>query len=399
MKNELIKLQKLMIDNLNNANDLLFKRNCKINFTNMFYYICRLIKSNRTSSKIVSLDISNSKICAATADAYVKKRKKIPAIFFEMLANDLLDFHYSINNKLLFGKYRVLSVDGTHIALSKKLANNDFKLTKNNTYVNALSSILFDSYNKTVINIELSPVNDERSMYYRQFNYLQKNDIVIHDRGYFSYSLLYKLFSINVFPIFRMKRNMNIVKKFSDDANNDKIYVINNKHTNNISVKLRLVKYKINGKLYVLGTTLLDNAITVLKNLYHDRWTIETYIRTLKCNLSFDSFHSKQLNEIQQEIHAHMCVTQITRILEELYIKHNKIVIDGTHTTNTKINLHQTINAIIKMLLFDTNKMKSIVCMLNRLFVYLVSLRPNRKFHRISIIPPSKWYLCGARCK
>ena len=110
MKNELIKLQKLMIDNLNNANDLLFKRNCKINFTNMFYYICRLIKSNRTSSKIVSLDISNSKICAATADAYVKKRKKIPAIFFEMLANDLLDFHYSINNKLLFGKYRVFFV-------------------------------------------------------------------------------------------------------------------------------------------------------------------------------------------------------------------------------------------------------------------------------------------------
>ena len=46
----------------------------------------------------------------------------------------------------------------------------------------------------------------------------------------------------------------------------------------------------------ILGTTLLDTEFTIekLAKLYHDRWDIETYFRTIKYDISFKNFHSKK---------------------------------------------------------------------------------------------------------
>lgn len=75
---------------------------------------------------------------ANAVDAFIKKRKIIPSIFFKMLSSDLLDFHYKSYNKLLFNKYRILCSDGTHSQLSKNFVNNNYSLTKNNTYIDSL---------------------------------------------------------------------------------------------------------------------------------------------------------------------------------------------------------------------------------------------------------------------
>ena len=54
-----------------------------------------------------------NKISKATSSAFIKKRKLIHPMFLNMLSSDLLKYHYSINNNLLFDKYRILAVDGT----------------------------------------------------------------------------------------------------------------------------------------------------------------------------------------------------------------------------------------------------------------------------------------------
>jgi IS4 transposase len=74
--------------------------------------------------------------------------------------------------------------------------------------------------------------------------------------------------------------------------------IINNENTNFIDIKLRLIKYIVNNKKYILGTTLLDTEFTIekLAKLYHDRWKIETYFRTIKYDISFKNFHSKKEN-------------------------------------------------------------------------------------------------------
>jgi len=86
------------------------------------------------------------------------------------------------------------------------LAEN-YKLTKNKTFVNALISGLYDISNNTIVDLHLSNTNSERKQYLGQFKYLNKNDIVIHDRGYYSAKLLYELYIKEVYPIFRMKIN------------------------------------------------------------------------------------------------------------------------------------------------------------------------------------------------
>lgn len=389
MNKYIYELQLLINDNLYIFDKLLFKRTSKITLRDMFYYLTRLVNSHTASSVTVSSSMKIDKYCSATADAFVKKRSNIPSFFFNMLSYDLLNFHYNINNNLLFNKYRILAVDGTYSPLSKKLKTDNFKLTKNKTYVSALISGIYDIYNDTIVNLKLYPEKNERNAYIEQYDYLQKDDIIIHDRGYYSDEFLYKLYSINVNPIFRMKKNHIIVSKFIDEQLCDKIYVIQNKHTNNTPIKLRLIKYTVNGSKFILGTTILDKCFTIdiFKQLYKDRWNIETYFRSIKYDLSFRNFHSKL---IEQEIHVHSCVTQLTRIFEELLLISNKL--PNNYKTNFKNNIDKINNNVIKLLLYKKNIIRSIKHILNILFDYLIKIRANRSFARKRITPPVDWY-------
>jgi hypothetical protein len=209
-------------------------------------------------------------ICTATAKAFIKKRNLVPYYFLEMLSADLLDYSYTINNRLLFNKYRILATDGTHMPLSKELIKDDYKLTKNKLYINGCCNGIYDIYNNIIVDLNLDKCNSEQKIYQDQLHYLQKDDIIIHDRGYYSHKLLYLLYYKNIYPIFRMKKNMKIVQDLLNSVVDDKIYIINNDDTNYTSIKYRLVKYEINNKIYILGTTLLDGKFTIdlLKELY-----------------------------------------------------------------------------------------------------------------------------------
>ena len=298
MNSKISKLKELLITNLNLTDKALFKRNNKISTKDVFYYTSQLIKNKNTSSTIVTSKMYNKKICNVTASSFIKKRNQIPFTYFNDISNKLLEYHYSISNNRIFNKYRILAVDGTHSQLSKNLLAENYKLTKNKTFVNALISGLYDISNNTIVDLHLSNTNSERKQYVEQFKYLNKNDIVIHDRGYYSAKLLYELYIKEIYPIFRMKINDSNVEDLLKSDENDKIYIINNENTNFIDIKLRLIKYIVNNKKYILGTTLLDTEFTIekLAKLYHDRWDIETYFRTIKYDISFKNFHSKKEN-------------------------------------------------------------------------------------------------------
>ena len=386
-------LQKTTINTLTYINDIVFQRTRKISFTTLFYYLSQLISDSDKSSTLISSKLEIENICTASNDAYIKKRKLVPSICFEILFVDLLNFFYGFHNKLLFNIYRVLAVDGTHAPLSKELYNEQFKLTTNNTYVDALISGIYDVYNKTIIDLSLSNSKNERNIYENQFNHLKENNIIIHDRGYYSHKLLYLLNSIKVYPIFRMKTTYKFVKKFIKSDIDDKIYEIKHKDTNNEVIKLRLVKYKINNKLYILGTTLLDDnlfTINILKELYSDRWDIEIYFRTVKYYLSFKNFHSKSSELIKQEIYVHKCVTLLTRIMEEIYVDHNDV--KNKYNPHNKNNIDKLLDKIIKPLLFKKKCAKKIIRCLKIIFKSLVKIRNGRTFRRICIIPPNNWY-------
>ena len=192
-----------------------------------------------------------------------------------------------------------------------------------------------------------------------------------------------------------MKKSNKFVKQLIKSNKKDVTYIISNKYTNNLPIKFRLITYNIANEQYYLGTTLTSKQFTtdLLKELYYKRWNIETYFRTIKYGLSFNDFHSRTEEQIKQEIIVHMCVTILTRILENIYIKYNpkiknKLKYNKTHFKN---NLDKICSKVIKLLLYEKDVQK-IITILNKIFKYLVKIRKNRKFMRIRIIPPSNWY-------
>ena len=137
-------------------------------------------------------------------------------------------------------------------------------------------------------------------------------------------------------------------------------------------------------------------TINLLKQLYSLRWNIETYFRHIKYDLSFKNMHSKKEELIKQEIYSHMYITQLTRILEEIYIINNKYIQNKmkTNCTNFANNLDKTITHVIKILLYHTS-FRGIIRIILIMFNYLVPIRDGRVYIRNRIIPTSKWYQYG----
>jgi hypothetical protein len=394
--NEIINIMSNVITKLNTK---LCKRHTLIGFKDLFFYLTQLIESHKTSSVTVNTDMRSSHITNASSSAFRKKRQNVPCSAFHEILMEIIHYKQKIHNELLFKKHRVFCVDVTHSPLSKELAKEGYKLTKNNTYVDSFISGIYDMYNDTCYDLYLSKNRDERSLYYEQFNLFKKDDIVVHDRGYFSYNLLYKLHSINVYPIFRMKKNYNFVKDFIKSQTNDKIIEICNKETNNTKIRLRLVKYKIEGKLYILGTTLTGKKynIPLLKDLYKKRWSIEEYFKSIKYDLSFLNFHSKSENLIKQEIYVHLIITNLSRLIEELLKKTNSEYRKSLETNqpNFKVTIHDVTRNILPAVIFynGSQDMKYIIDSAEALIHSVSPIRKKkRKYPRIRITPVSSWY-------
>lgn len=191
------KLKDLLITNLESIDKAIFKRNRKISTKDVFYYTSQLIENKTKSSTTVNSQMYKNNICKATASSFIKKRNNIPFTYFNDMSNKLLEYHYSISNNRIFNKYRILAVDGTHTKLSKNLLSENYKLTKNKTYVNSLISGIYDISNNTIVDLHLSNVNSERKQYLEQFKYLNKNDIVIHFKQSLSEDIIVLIYYTN----------------------------------------------------------------------------------------------------------------------------------------------------------------------------------------------------------
>ncbi len=84
-------------------------------------------------------------------------------------------------------------------------------------------------------------------------------------------------------------------------------------------LRLRVIRLKApDGKISVLFTSLLDKkqfACKEIIELYFRRWELESYYRHEKIFIDIDTFHSRTVNGIRQELFAAVIMSVITRIL------------------------------------------------------------------------------------
>ena len=110
-------------------------------------------------------------------------------------------------------------------------------------------SVLYGIQTDSIVNYSITKNFNERDAIHFLIKDLNKNSIVILDRGY--YFIKKNLFVSNqIHCIMRLKKDANkIIKTFYDSIN---IYYETK------FIKMRLIKYKINKIKYIIGTSIMN---------------------------------------------------------------------------------------------------------------------------------------------
>ena len=223
------------------------------------------------------------------------------------------------------------AVDGTKINLPRQLLANSYKTPAPKAYYpQGLVSSLYELKSKIPVDFELSSFLDERKMAIEHLNVLNSGDIVVYDRGYFSYNMLFLHYKKGIHAIFRLpSKSFKLIEEFISSTDLDRIVIIdpegecrNRIHRKNpeidiIPLSLRLIKYVISGVTYTIGTTLTDMQqykAEEFADLYFSRWGIEELYKVSKVLIDVEDFHGQTERGVRQELFAHFALITISRI-------------------------------------------------------------------------------------
>jgi hypothetical protein len=368
------------IKNVNNDINIHVK---KIELIDVIYYITYMCLNNYSYS-ITNMHLQINNILNVTVSALAQKRDSIKSKYIKLINDNLLNDIYHDKEE------RIIACDGTCISLSIVLKKYGFRSNQNETYCIALLSSLFDVNREIVINYKLCIHHNERKGLLEQLNYLHKGDILLLDRGYYDEKLLYILNKMEIYVIFRLPKNLLIVKKLLDKNQDEMITTIK---INDEYIKFRIIKYIIDGYNYYLGTNLLSHRKEYFKKLYWNRWCIEIHFRESKYVLSLSNLKELSLRKTLQNIYSHQLVFIITGYIKD----HIKLYIPLDHKVNSKVLIHTIINYLLYHL-FYSKFTKNIYDNLSLIFDSLIKtntkIRKNRSFPRIRIKSVSKFHYC-----
>ena len=340
--------------------------------------------------------------------AFVQARKKIKPEVFKHLNQRIIEEFYKDNSGVLrqFDNLRILAMDGSRLTLPfTKELEEIYGQTKNqtNTYiVQAKACVLYDLLNEICINGVLSSIDtDERTQAKQLLEHCQANDLIIYDRGYPSFELIYEHYQKNLHFLMRMPLDFSqVVKDFVASGKTSQIVEIKKKkkksfenkpYTKSSTLKIRLLRITLNGGgIEVLATSLLDSkhyGNEVFKELYFKRWKIETYYDELKNKLKIEEFSGYSNQSILQDFYSTLFVSNIQTLIEneineEIEKESETKNIKYQYKINTTLSYGFMKDRILE-LFFTKNDMNDIINELKELFKkHLIPIRPNRKFER-----------------
>jgi hypothetical protein len=279
-------------------------------------------------------------------EAFVQARRKMPWSFWTAVLLILTrNFETAHGERVRWKQFRLLTLDGISIALShwRRLADY-FGIAKNGRGRRTQARMVMLQYPlvRVPYRYELTPwTEDERSIAKRLLSEVQGNDLVLMDRGFWSFGLFCQIQSQGTYFATRQKARVcwRCVKRLGP---NDRIVRHQPKDWRKQwkkqglpeSIDLRVIDYQIPGfrKTAVVTNILdplvisarewvqmatVDEAGRVLEpGLYHRRWEIETTFRELKVTQGMQkSLRSRSPEGIRYEVAGHVLLYLLTRWL------------------------------------------------------------------------------------
>lgn len=314
--------------------------------------------------------------------SYNDRYKQIPASLYERIYIMINDFY----NNNFADKYTrtVFAVDCTQTLLNKHFSEEGFKLNKNKDSVNAFVLGVYNITNNIPVSLLLTQQKSERTAFieYLDTGVNAKNNIYTFDRGYLGHKFFNQLTQKEIFFVCRLRENMKIIPKNSNDT------VVDFNGT-----QIRVIKYIIDKVTYYLGTNLMDKneySIDILKQIYANRWSIEEYFKYIKTNTNFANIKANKKEDLIKSISGHLIVSRIINLLVQIMgpNKNNKELI-----INKKLLTEGFYEDFIYRF-FYSHKLSSRTF---REFIknYGKYITTNKGEHvvRKSSIPYSKWYI------
>jgi hypothetical protein len=282
-------------------------------------------------------NIELPQVNSVSASSLCEARQKLSEDIFKELNQDLVT-HWQKNQDLPSWKtHRIFAVDGSRVNVPRELINDGYKLyaqERGRYYPQGLMSCLYNLQEKIIYDFDFVTHMNERTCALQHMKKLTSKDIMVFDRGYFSYLLLYTMLEQGVQGIFRLQ--------VQEGGTNSKVLDFWKSHQDDIVIEympsttmkydlkkkgfdldikpltVRLIKHKINNETYVYATTLIGETYPkeCFAEIYHGRWGIEELYKISKKFIEIENFHSKTARGVKQELYAHLLLINIARFVE-----------------------------------------------------------------------------------
>lgn len=353
------------------------------------------------------------------ASAFCNARKKLDASIFGTINAEIIKTYRDSEANYQWKGRGLFAVDGSKINLPRQLMSDGYALPSQAAhYPQGLLSCLYQLKSKIPYDFDLPTHYNERKAALNHLRVLCANDVVVYDRGYFSYLMLYCHVEQEIDAVFRIQKNsFKVIKNFSASDETDKTVTIDpssdlrvrinaqQPEIKIIPLRLRLIKYTIAEETYILGTTLIDSNTYPAEefcDLYHSRWGIEELYKISKGLIQVDEFHAQSERGVKQELFAHFVLITMSRIFANKVEKdladedeRKNIQVDPKHQ-KMRVNFKNSLVTIARnlegLLIRHTRFVAETV---QTVFISLFSTRqkerPNRSYPRKSMKPQNKW--------
>ncbi|WP_183412159.1 IS4 family transposase [Microbacter margulisiae] len=390
-----------------------FTRNRKQSFHSAIVFMINFL------TKSLSVEITNfisfikynmpgASINGITKSAFVQYRKKIKPEVFKSLSDSLIEEFYTDNDASikLWNGFRLLAIDGSRLVLpDTQELESIYGKTRNQSetgVVQARISVLYDVLNRFAIDGVLAPLSTGESVLaLNHLVFAKANDLIIYDRGYPSFNLIYEHFEKGVDFLIRVKADFsNLTREFYQSGLQSaiarmqpgkNIKLSDKPYSKNAFKEVRLVRVELpDGEIEILITSLFDSKkypVSLFKELYFLRWGVETFYDELKNKIKIEHFSGYSEHCILQDFYAALFVSNVQSLIvgdinDELAKESTKYQYQYQYKVNSNLSYGFLKDRII-LLFFSEKDMDEIVSELKALFKkHTIPIRPNRRFER-----------------
>lgn len=302
-------------------------------FLSIFQMMLQRSCNLKSLSSLMAISENFSDISFA-ASSFCEARKRFSPYFFVDISQWLYRY---VEERLADGKWfgrPIFAIDSTTLRLPRELMAEGFGHEETGSfYPLATVTTLYDIRLGMIYDSIVSQHKSERLNAMQLFKAVPEDGLVIGDRGFFSFELIHEARrnGIDVLVRISMAHAPVEIRELHSNFKDVVVTITPSLPTERSLVangytaepfELRVLRKKIGDQYYILLTSILDKEINHKDffKLYQSRWDIEESFKLLKAEFKLESFKSKHLNGVLQEIFAAMLLNNLSEGLIRLHL-------------------------------------------------------------------------------